>query len=505
MKREVSMTGDLDQKAQDHLLRHYRQDILQEDICFGLWYPSQGKSRLTAVLNEILLPQQDEVHLHGNASFEGSYVTRVVREARQRGAGLVMMHSHPSPGWQALSAPDLHAERDDVAFVAQATGHPLVGMTIGDDGYWSARFWFKENSCMVGTWCPKVRILQPNRYKIDWKPSSLPGLGDTSQLTRTIESWGVGFQKNIQNLRVGVVGVGSVGALVAEALARIGVSEISLIDPDRIETHNLDRFLYGKKRRIGELKVVRTRTELLENSTAAQPTIRAIQSGIEFEDAYLEALDCDLIVSCVDRPVARDVLNYIAIAHLIPVIEGGVAVDVAPENNEFNSARWRSHIVIPGNACLRCTGQYNSSDVVAELDGSLDDPSYIANLPPDQRPQSQNVFPFGIGCASMQTNLMLRYLLGKDWWPAVQRQEYKFISAKTRASSQKCGDYCSFLVRIATGDQATPRYLKRAELSKCPSSNRRFKALSMLCKILLRLRLRARDSQDAAEVARERI
>ena len=505
MRREVSMTGDLDKKARDHLLRHYRQNTIQEDICFGLWYPSQGKSRLTAVLNEVLLPQQDEVQLHGNASFEGRYVTRAVREARKRCAGLAMMHSHPSPGWQALSAADLHAERDDVAFVAQATGQPLVGMTIGDDGYWSARFWFKENSRMVGTWCPKVRVLQPNRYKINWKPSSLHALGDTSQLTRTLETWGVGFQQNIQNLRIGVVGVGSVGSLVAETLARIGVSEITLIDPDRIETHNLDRFLYGKKSRIGELKVIRAKTELAENSTASRSTIRAIQSGIEFEDAYLEALDCDLIVSCVDRPVARDVLNYIAIAHLIPVIEGGVAVDVASQDNEFNSARWRSHIVIPGNACLRCTGQYNSSEVVAELDGSLDDPSYLSNLPPDQRPQNQNVFPFSLGSASMQANLMLRYLLGKDWWPQIQRQEYKFISAKIKTSSQRCGDHCSFLGRIATGDQTTPRYLKRAAPPLPASLGWRCKVLSTLCKISLRLRLRARDSQDEAEPVEERI
>ena len=462
MRREVVMTDDVNQVAQDHLLRHFRQNEMQEDLCFGLWFPSQGKSRLSAVVQRIMLPRPGEVHLHGNASFEGRYVTRVLREARKYGAGLVLMHSHPATGWQDLSGPDICAERDEVAYPAHATGLPLVGMTTGRDGYWSARFWFKEQESIAGAWCRKVRVPGRTRYKIYWRPSALEHLGETELLLRTIETWGVGTQQNIQNLRIGIVGVGSVGALVAETLARIGVSEITLIDHDQIKKHNLDRFLYGKKTRVGESKVARARTEIEENSTAPSVHVRTVELGVENEAAYLEGLDCDLVVSCVDRPVARDVLNYIAMAHLIPVVEGGVAVDIDPTSHTFNSARWRSHVVVPGFACMRCTGQYSSSAVVAELDGSLDDPSYISNLPVDQRPQNQNVFPFSLGSASMQTNLMIRYLIGEDWWPVVQRQEYKYISARTRTSLQDCSEHCSFRARVAAGNQVSPSYLKRA-------------------------------------------
>ena len=469
MRRDVVMTAAMDQVARAHLLRHFQQNKMQEEVCFALWYPSQGKGRLSAVIQDILLPRPGEVHLHGNASFEGSYVTRVIRAARKRSAGVVLMHSHPSTGWQDLSGPDITAERDDVAYPVQATGRPLVGMTIGRDGYWSARFWFKERGEMVGAWCRKVRIPALNRYQVYWKPSVLKQLGDTEQLLRTIETWGVSTQQNIQSLRIGIVGVGSVGALVAETLARIGVMEITLIDPDEIEKRNLDRLLYGKRQRIGEKKVIRARKEIEENTTAPGVSVRAVQLGIEYEPAYLEGLDCDLIVSCVDRPVARDVLNNIAMAHLIPVIEGGVAVDVDPDTLHFNSARWRSHVVVPGLACIRCTGQYNSSAVVAELDGSLDDPSYIMNLPRDQRPQHQNVFPFSLGSASTQANLMIRYLIGQDWWPAVQRQEYKFISARMRPSLEECSLHCSFRSKVAAGDGAPPSYLKRRPYEEKPA------------------------------------
>ena len=460
VRKEVALTATAHHQATAHLLHDFLQGVPQEHLCFGLWRSSRGANRLTAVVTEVILPKPDEILLHGNASFEGRYLTRATREARRQDAGLVMMHSHPGSGWQDLSQTDVAAERDVVAYQAQGTGKPFLGMTVGTDGYWSARFWSWQSGGMRLQWCSKVRVARQRRYQIDWHPSSMRPYNPNPMLRRTVDTWGIAVQARIGHLRIGIVGVGSVGAIAAEALARIGISEIVLIDPDRIELHNLDRFLFGTRRCIGRLKVDVVKSHIAAHSTSESVRIRAIPHGIEYEMAYREALDCDLLLSCVDRPVPRDVLNYIAIASGIPVIDAGVAVDVDPMNRTFESARWRSHLVIPGSACLRCTGQYSSSDVVAELDGSLDSPSYIMNLPEELRPQNQNVFPFSLGCASMQVNLMVRYLLAQQWWPPIQRQEYRFVAGEAKRTTARCQEHCVFRERIGLGSEEMPMYMK---------------------------------------------
>ena len=459
MRFDAVFTEESCSTATDHLLQHYRRGDCQEDLCFALWRPSTGQSRRTALIDEIILPAEDERILHGGVSCQPHYISRALRAATDKGMGLAFMHSHPGPGWQALNAIDAETEGDVLAYPAGATALPLVGLTLGSDGYWSARFWERDGKKMRCRWCDKVRIVGPMSYKLYFNDNLRPAPQRRNILKRTIDAWGRKAQNDIARLKVGIVGLGSGGSVVAEAVARIGVEQVVLIDHDRVEEHNLDRLLNATVKDIGRPKVEVAAKAMRRNGTAKRVQVTALPMSIQDEVAYLAALDCDVLFGCVDRPVPLEILNYAAHSHLIPVFSGAVEVQTNPRNDGLFSAHWRAHTVTPYHQCLRCNRQYNSSAVVKELDGSLDDLGYISNLPANERPRNENVFPFGLSVAAMIVNSMIRYLLAPDWWSLVRQQEHQLITGKTQVTNEECRPNCEFRRRRAAGDAERPYYL----------------------------------------------
>ena len=457
MNFEAALVEPVHEAACKHLLAHLRAGRRQEDLCFALWRPSRGASRTTALVSELILPQEGERALHGGASFEADYLSRAVRLACEKEAGLAFLHSHPSPGWQGMSREDVSAERDRIAAPARATGLPLVGLTLGTDEAWSARSWHRTARGFERTWCRKVRVVG-RRLGLTCNDELAPPPRRRRALTRTIDTWGAARQADLARLRVGVVGLGSVGCLVAETLARIGVERVVLVDADRVEAHNLDRLLYAGEDDVGRLKVELAADGLRRSATAAGFRVDAHAGWLQQRDCFSAALDCDILFSCVDRPLPKDLMNHIAYAHCIPVVFGGVFVDTKNDGT-LGQATWSVVRSGPGRRCLRCDGQYTTSDVVLERDGSLDDPAYIARMA-GGKPTNQNVFPFSANLGSLMTLEMLRMVIGDDWWPQdAGKLHYSYVPGALGVADERCREQCEVEARTALGDRAVYPFL----------------------------------------------
>jgi molybdopterin-synthase adenylyltransferase len=362
----------------------------QEDICLAIYRPSTGRDRVTALVSEVLPPAHGERVVHGNAAVTGDYVLRAATAAAESSGGVALLHSHPfGSGWQGMSPADAEAERSYAYMVHRITGLPLVGMTLaGRDHAWSARHWQAEGT---PDWCENVRVVG-SQLKVTWNDVLRPPPPVQKSQLRTVSGWGEETQADLARLRVLVVGAGSVGLDVGPRLAATGIEHVGVIDFDSVETVNLDRMI-GATRLDAVLhrpKGLVAQRLMIDAATAADPHVTWYDQSICEPDGHAIALDYDVVFSCVDRPWPRAVLNQLAYADLIPVIDGGLSIDPFSDGGMRN-ATWRSHVVRPGRPCLACNKQLDLALVGADRDGLLDDPTYIAGAHEGVVPPRQNV------------------------------------------------------------------------------------------------------------------
>jgi len=251
--------------------------------------------------------------------------------------------------------------------------------------------------------------------------------------------------------RVGIVGLGSVGSIVAEALARVGFAHLTLLDFDLLEERNLDRTAGAGASDVGLAKVAVAARNVRQAATAADLELDVVTASLLDRDGLLAALDCDVLISCVDRPWPRHLLNAIAYAHLIPVVDGGIAAGVKPDGTPLH-VDWRIHTVGPDNACLVCMDSLRRSDIALDIDGRLDDPDYIKNLSASERARysRRNVYPFSLSVAAHEVLQLVGLLTGFERVSGTGPQHYRGYPGVMEVSAPVCAGDCEYLVLTAS-------------------------------------------------------
>ncbi len=437
----------------DQLVEHLLRADGQEDLTFLIWQPSAGATRETAVVTDVVWPGEDERNVHGNVSFESSYFLRAAIEAAAAGGGVALIHSHPrSSGWQRMSADDFNAESGHAGQAMSITGLPIVGLTMaGATRSYSARRWHRtDERTWEPQWASSVRVVG-DQMQVSLPPA--PVAYDRTYQRRTVDAWGEHIQHVIGSLRIGVVGAGSVGSQVVEALARTGAGQLLVMDFDPVEEHNLDRIINAT---VADAQARRLKAEVAARAAhrhATHPRFRAWFSDLSAVEADgIELLkDCDLIFSCVDRPAGRQTLNALAYAHLIPVVDGGVMV--TPGRRFMRGADWRAHVAAPGRRCLECLEQFDAAMVVADRDGLLADPGYLADLPADHvLNRNQNVFAFSAAAAAEQVLAALRMLVTPGGVADVGAQTFHFTTGTVDLDTSGCEPGCLSTQMTAQAD-----------------------------------------------------
>lgn len=457
----VAFTESIDTELRNHL----NKNPGEEDLTFALWVPSHGSKRFTAIINKVVLPEKGDRNQHGNASFNTQYVRRTLGLASDK-FGIAFLHSHLGPGWQFMSPDDENAEKNVLASpVAGRTNLPLLGLTSGTDGSWSARFWLKKDvRNYKRVWASSVRVVG-KQLRITYHPEITKVAKSTESQIATKSVWGEENQSLIASIHVGIIGLGSVGSIVAECLSRIGVSQFTLIDPEKIEVRNLDRTLGST---MDDTKKKTSKVEISErliktSHTSTQFHVNSLAKNLLSEEGIKMALDCDVIFSCVDRPWPRHTLNALAYSNLIPVVDGGIIAKT--KNNLPLHINWRIHIVGPGRKCLVCLGALKREEIGLDREGVLDDPTYIQNLDSKFKHliSRENVFPFSASLAAHEVLQFIGLITGLSRVGGIGPQMYHAYPGKMEVIEvRKCNVDCEYAELTASAADMRLNIIKKS-------------------------------------------
>jgi molybdopterin/thiamine biosynthesis adenylyltransferase len=148
---------------------------------------------------------------------------------------------------------------------------------------------------------------------------------DDSQLLRysrhiLLDELGPDAQARFARSHALVVGVGGLGAPVAQFLAAAGVGTLTLCDADRVDLTNLQRQILYATADVGQPKVDAAVARL----AAINPDVELQRVASRVGGEELEALVAasDVVVDCTDNFETRHAVNRACVAHRKPLVSG---------------------------------------------------------------------------------------------------------------------------------------------------------------------------------------
>ena len=277
------------------------------------------------------------------------FLNEIVSHAIETQLNPVVVHSHPGAEFARYSKSDDFGEGRLLPVLAQL----IPGATVA-----SLLFAMKEISgrhLVKGQFIPldRVTVIGKRIAVFSVTGAATPPTGGSNQFDRQRRALGANGLERLRSLRVAVVGAGGTGSAVLEQVARLGVRDIVVVDPDYLEPSNLPR-VWGSLPQDAEQNLAKVLISARHlGRIASDATVITIQDSVTRQSVLDRLRDRDLVFGCTDNHWSRAVLNRFAHQHLVPLVDMGVRLD--SHSGEVVAAAGQVTIAGPGYACLRCS------------------------------------------------------------------------------------------------------------------------------------------------------
>lgn len=302
----------------------------------------------------------------GHHALSANFVRDTVRRARDERLAYIPVHNHGGTTTVRFSPTDLTSHQRGYPALRQITDTPVCGLVLTPQAA-AGDLWMPD-----GTRTSLAEVVVPgnNLLRLRARPATPPSSGNeaTQHYDRQTRVFGDLGQQTFQRMRVAIVGLGGIGSLLTEYMARLGVGHLVLIDDDTVEISNLPRLSGADHDDVG-----RPKTELAARlARRAQPDIELtiLRDRVERTHARQTLTLCDWIFLAADGAAARHFTNAAVHQYLIPATQVGVKIPVRHDTvGQIHAVR---RLLLPGRGCLWCDGLIDPTDLAVDMQAPAD-------------------------------------------------------------------------------------------------------------------------------------
>jgi len=183
-----------------------------------------------------------------------------------------------------------------------------------------------------------------------------------------------------RNSNILLVGLGGVGGACFEALVRLGIKKITIVDGDSFDESNLNRQILATRLNIGHLKV----SEAVLRAESINPDFSVDSKDLFLNESNIDLfnyLEYDYIIDCCDTMTTKLLLIKKALEHNIKIISCmGTGNRLDPTKLVVTDI-WKTNYDPVAKAMRKMLRDNNINDKVKVL-CSLEQPKKIASRTP---------------------------------------------------------------------------------------------------------------------------
>ncbi len=316
----------------------------------------------------------------GYRALTAEFVARVSGYCSKNKLAYFAIHNHGGEGSVGFSGDDLASHKRGYPALLDINKGVPVGALVFAKGAVAGEIWTRSGVEALDS----MVVVGMNHQRLFPRPHLMPAELEEVYHRQSL-LFGQKGQQILKGAKVGIIGMGGVGSLVNEWLARLGVGEILAIDYDKLEPSNRSRVVgskwwdapelllnssHGWLRRLG-MRASKYKVHIGRRvALTANPAIRyePIVGSISQESVALKLKDADYIFLCADSMESRLVFNALVHQYLVAGVEIGSKVQVAGATGAITDIFCATRPVIPQSlgGCLWCNQLINPSKLQEE-------------------------------------------------------------------------------------------------------------------------------------------